>query len=181
MSKKWTEDELIYLEYCYYDKDEYSIEDIAEFLGRTKQTVHAKASEMRKENKNFGSIKPRYNDDELKRMVSLDSMMTRKEMAEILGRGVPAVHAKLKLMGINKNKKLSDYDKDIRRLASEGKYIAEICRILDLKDNSLHYYLKRHGIECKKAPKEASQKYWRDLEQASLDEFRAKGKKKCQN
>lgn len=161
--KRWSEDDLIYLEYLLFDGDENSYESAAEFLNRSVSAVTKKAWRMRKENENVGFIRRNYTEEDEKYIRNAYKITPLKTMAEHLGRQPSSVRRKMKSMGLNKNKSLKEYDKEIRKLAESGCYISEIGRKLGLNVRSVWSYTKRHNIECVPAPQEVKTETFRKL------------------
>jgi len=164
MVKKWSEDDEIYLEYLAYDEELKNYDDAAEFLGRSNKSIRQKLYEMRRELPNIGYIEKPWTDREIEFLRKNYLVIPADKLAERLRRTEGAVFQKAYKSGIRKRTRISDYDLEIREMASKGMYRYEIARELGLNANSVLYYINRNKIPCKHAPKEANQKHFRDEE-----------------
>lgn len=164
--KKWTEDEEIYLEYYLYDDDdkEHNYDSASDFLKTTNKKLINKANKMRKKNKDIGYINKPFSEYELDYIKKNYLMVSTELMSDHLGRTRDVIIWKANQIGVTKLKQLKNYDAEIRELAQKGHYKAEIARMLGLNSKSVGDYINRNQINCKRAPKEASQKYFRDDE-----------------
>src|SRR5690606_23164473 len=164
--KIWTEDDEIYLEYYLFgdNEREKSYDAAAEFLEVPNERLIKKVHKMRIKNKNIGYIRKPYTEKEVEFIKQTYRMWPTQKISEQLGRSQDEIMRKAKSLGITKLMKIRDYDKQIRDLAKQGRYKAEIERILGLNPKSVGDYINRNEIECQRAPRKASQKEWRDDE-----------------
>lgn len=174
MAERWSEDDEIYLEYFLYSTEDNLYKDAQEFLNKDIKSIYYKASSLRQKDKNVRHLKKPYSERDILYMKRMYKIQTYKEIGEVLGRDSKAIHRKIKELGLVKNKRLKDYDEEIRRLAAQGHYKSEIARRIGVKPHSLHYYLEKHSIECAKAPKDSNQKYFRDLDKLNYLDWKEK-------
>lgn len=163
--REWTEDEEIYLEYLLYsDEDkEDSYTSAAEFLGVTNRQITSKAHKMRRRGDEVGYIQRPFTPYEIKYIKENYEHTTTDLMAEHLNRTRDVITWKANQLGVKKLQQLKYYDAEIRKLAAEGCYKAEIARKLGLKPKSVGDYINRNDIPCGSAP--ANKKHtWRDDE-----------------
>jgi len=177
--KTWTEDEEIYLEYYLFgdaagDERETNYDAAADFLGIPNKKIMGKARKMRAKNKNVGHVRKPFTEREIEYLRRSYGVQPSKDIAETLGRLQGTVINKANSLGLTKRKKISDFDKEIRKLAKEGYWRAEIARFLGLKKSSVVAYINRNGIKCDNAPKEITQQAWREDEEIRYHNIRKK-------
>lgn len=179
--KHWNEDELIYLEYFVFDNDAQLIV-AAEHLGRSLQAVKKKLCQLRKQDSNVQHIHrlwTKKEDDFLKRHYTT---ISNKNIAIRLNRSVGAVEFRASKLGITKKNSIQKLDKEIRKLISDGYYLSQICKKLNIKMQSLLAHLEREGIEYKKMPRNEHSGYgnhiWNQLNHANYQEYLSKKKEK---
>lgn len=161
---KYSEDDEIYLEYYLRDDDIKSYDAAAEFLGIPNQNLIKKACKMRAKGESWEYVNKPFTKREKEYIKKNYAMISTDLMKEHLGRTRDAIIAEANRLGLKKLKQLKYYDAEIRALAKAGYYKAEIARKLGLNPKSVGDYINRNNIPCKVAPKEASQKYFRDDE-----------------
>lgn len=162
--KKYSEDDNDYLEYYLYDGEEKTYTPAAEFLGVSNDQLIKKMSKMRQKNRSIGYIQKPWSKREDEYIRRTYRMMSTKEMSEYLGRTRASIEWRAAKLGIKKLKQLKEYDFEIKRLASEGYYKAQIARKLGLNPKSVGEYINRNQIPCERAPKEVSSKAFKEDE-----------------
>lgn len=162
--KRWSEDDEIYLDYYLYSAEERSYNSAAEFLGRPSDQVIKKANKMRAKGECLNYMRRPFSGKEIKYIKDNYKNISTELMAEYLRRSRDTIIEKANELGITKLKRMKDYDYEIRRLAKEGKYRAEIARMLGLNKRSVSDYITRNAIKCDYASRDVMGKSFRDDE-----------------
>lgn len=159
-----------------YDEEERdrTYGDPADFLGITPRQVTRKASKIRSKGQHLDYLFKPWSEKEEQYVKNNYKLLSTKEMSEYLNRTRGSIIAKANDLGVYKLNKISDFDKEIRWLASLGIWKAEIARMLSLNPKSVGDYINRNKIECRKAPREASAKVFRNEEKIRWDEYHSK-------
>lgn len=152
-SKKWTDDEDIYLEYFIYENDA-KIQEAAIFLNRTVKAIYTRLVILRKNNNLVCYARKKWTKDEKEYIKKNYLAISVKNMAERLGRTESAVAYQMRQLGVRKIKAIEVFDKKIRKLAAEGYYLRQASRILGISNTSLINYCSRKGITFRKATSE---------------------------
>ena len=172
MKKQWSEDEEIYLEYYLNgDEKETSYDAAADFLGISNRQAIKKATDLRNKDDSIGYIYKPYSKYEIEYIKKNYKYMEYDDMAKHLNRSVSAVRRKISNLGLTKQKKIRDYDKEIRELAKQGYWQSEIARKLNLKQPSVNRYVLSNNIKCSESDREITQANFRkgnDLRVESL-------------
>lgn len=165
--KKWTEDDEIYLEhYLFGDaaedfERESNYDSASVFLGIPTNKISRKATKMRQKGEAFGYIRKPFTNKEIDFLKKTYCSSSVKDISKALRRSEGTIINKANELGLIKRIKISEYDHEIRYLASKGHYRTEIAKMLGLKKSSVIAYINRNGINCEYAPKEISQEFWR--------------------
>lgn len=165
--KPWTEDEEIYVELFYNDQENFDLNVAAEFLGRSKKSIACKAVRLRKELdiRRFEKVWTREDDDYLTKNYL---RFTYLQLGRRFGVTEKAITDRIRTLNLpKKNKYLTKYDQEIRKLAKEGKFRSEIAEILGLELRQINSYVIHHKIKTKldefKPKKSEAQKYQNDI------------------
>ncbi|QDK71477.1 hypothetical protein [Lactococcus protaetiae] len=165
--KAWTEEEEIYLELYYNDVDNFDLNAAAEFLGRSKKSIVCKAVRLRKELdiRHFEKVWTKEEDDYI---IENYLRYTYAQLGRRFGVTEKAITDRIRTLKLpKKNKYLTKYDSEIRKLAKEGKFRSEIAEILGLELRQINSYVIHHKIKTKldkfKPKKSAYQKYLNDV------------------
>ena len=177
MYRKWTEDELVYLEYFVFENDTQLI-DASKHLNRSTNAIRKKLCKMRKED-NFRCYMHRLwseKEDEFLKKHYLS--MKNKYIADRLNRTVGAVEFRAKKLGLTKHKKIKELDTEIRRLIDEDYYLSQICTKLNIKMSSLIAHCQREKIPYKKMPRTEYKNYgnhvWNVQDKVRFQEYLSK-------
>lgn len=160
MSKNWTEDEDIYLEYYLFSQDG-KLEEAAKFLGRSLNAVIKHASILRKGRKDY-YICRKWTEEEDNYIKANYKSVSYQSIGLRLGRSQKAVSNRARHLGLRKNNSLIALDSKIRKMANEGDYPADIARNLNLDYETLREYLNKHNITYQAMPTEESLKKARE-------------------
>lgn len=179
--KHWTEDELTYIEYFVFEKDA-KLSDASEFLGRSVNAIKKKLWRLRTEDNNVKHMNRLWTEKEEEFLKKHYTSLSNKNIAIRLRRSVKSVEFRAAKLGLKKYKKIQDKDFEIRKLISEGYYLSEICKELNIKMQSLIAHCRRENISYKKMPRTERADYgnhiWNKLGQASYQEYLNKQRRK---
>lgn len=151
--KHWTEDELIYLEYFAFENDT-ELKEASKFLNRSVNAITKKLWQLRKnDDYNIAYMNRPWTEKEIVFIKKNYSQMSYKAIARRLKRGIASVEAIARANGLYKQKTMKDYDFEIRELASQGHFPAEISRELNLNAGSVRAYMIAQNIEYKSLTK----------------------------
>lgn len=173
---EWTEDDEFYLERYLFDEEERdrTYTDPANLLGISPRQVTRKASKMRSKGESLEYLFRPWSEKDKQYVIDNYKSLSTKDMSEHLNRTRESIIAKANELGVYKLDKISNFDKEIRWLASIGIWKAEIARILGLKPKSVGDYINRNNIKCRRAPREASSEVFRNEEKIMWDEYYSK-------
>ena len=101
MGKKWTEDDIIYLELACQDRSA-SISDMADTLDRSEAAVKDKIKEYHLKD---GTYNGRWTDAEIQYLINNYMFLKIKDMAEYLGRTYSGVSTKARALGLRQSTK----------------------------------------------------------------------------
>lgn len=164
MGKKWTEDDIIYLELACQDRS-VSISDMADTLDRSEAAVKDKIKEYHLKD---GTYNGRWTDAEIQYLINNYMFLKIKDMAEYLGRTYSGVSTKARALGLRQiNKKRLNREK-VSELAAKGYTYKEIAQKLGSTHQNVITYCCKRGIKVRKmSMSERDLSEWRRLN--SLD------------
>ena len=128
--RRWTEDEVDYILLVHND-NESTVEEVADFLGRTVSSVRCKSEII---NKGKGQFTKRHWQDEEIRILRryYQKVQDLNQLAKILNRSLDAVIIKANRLGLPRRKKKWDVSKhDIETLGKMGMSCRQIACQLD--------------------------------------------------
>ena len=150
MARRWSEDDISLLKYCYYCGD-MSVKDIAKTLNRSADGIRNKAYDLRKSGEvNF--IRRPLSDMEKDFIRENFQKYPINDIADMLGRSYESITTAARHLGIAKYRytTLSDID-NIRRLAEKGLYGSQIARELKMSTTRIYRVEKKYKIKIRKA------------------------------
>lgn len=152
---RWSEEEEEYLEYYIRSEDTIDYEAASEHLGIPIEKIYSKAHYMRKKNQLNYRLKEPYSEREIKMIQQNYQIMTYQEIADLLDRPLDSVRSTAnKKLGLRKTKPIKKHDKDIRRLAKQGKYAKEIADYIGASHQATADYMRLNGIDYVRVPYE---------------------------
>ncbi|EJM9908594.1 hypothetical protein V8K72_001974 [Listeria monocytogenes] len=170
MSRRWTEEDDIYLEYFIFSKDS-KFEVAAEFLGRSLNATITRAAIIRKKREEY-YICRKWTEEEDNYIKSNYKLWTYKLIAKRLNRSCKAVSDRACFLGLKKNNSLVALDGEIRKMADEGIYAVDIARKLQLDYETLRGYLRKHNISYQVMPQQESLEKARAKSPMNMYKFR---------
>lgn len=172
MAKRWTEDDLDYLEYCLYNQEDLSLSAMSEHLGRSINAIKQKACKLRRKNKELPRFREFYTERDNNYISNCyRSGIPPKVIAEQLGRSVEAIHAQCVNLGLTNRRLTKRFDKEIRELAKRGYWAAEISRELNIDLTALCRYNKKNNIICAVPDKRITQKKIREINEERFSKY----------
>jgi len=110
--KPWTQEDIDYLEWFYQNPEEGSIKSVAEFLGRTPESIKTKYYELRKQGllEYPSSINKKWTEEERQYVLDNYGKIPNKEMARKLGVSTARI-IQLNWYHTHKNKSMKGLDK----------------------------------------------------------------------
>lgn len=148
--RTWTEEEMDILTSFSNDPEGDTIDSIAEYLGRSKDSVNGKLYHMRRQNKYVARIEKRWSKQEDEMLINTKGKLKYEELGKVLNRSKSAVTHRAINLGISKNKIcFSEIGKSIKKMAAGGYTRKEIAEELSLEYAQVRGYIYRNKIECK--------------------------------
>lgn len=164
MYKKWTEDDEIYLEHLMSTQEDVDYYEVAEFLNTSYKSVIMKCFRMRQINKNLKGARNKFSKEENEYLRSGYALgISRTDMAAHLNRSKASIDNRIAKLKLAKRVRLRTLDKEIRELASQGLWQAEIARRLNISTPAISNYVNKHNIKCEPAPPEVMEEIKRRL------------------
>lgn len=150
MAKRWSEDDISLLKYCYYCSD-MSVGDIGKILKRSKKGIINKAYDLRK-TEDLPFLRRPLSDMERDFIRENYRKYPVNKIADILGRSYESITTAARALGIAKyrHSTLSDID-NIMRLAEKGLYGSQIARELKISTTRIYKAEKKYKIRIRKA------------------------------
>lgn len=141
------------------DPESDTSEDIAKFLGRTRNSVNSRLQRMRKTDNYVDYIQRPWSDREDERLIKLKGKHTYQEIGEILNRSRSAITHRCIILGIAQRKfDFSQIGEEIRVLAAKGYTRKEISEELSIEYNKIRNFIYRNKIDCKNSSPEITEK-----------------------
>ena len=147
--RRWTEDEVDYLEWYVLSGEEQDLTQACEFLDRSYKAVRSKLAELQKYNPNL-QFNPKWSDADDSYILKYYQRFSYKTLARILGRSERAIRDRVRKLGKRKILDLTVFHKDVVLLANQGMAVKDIAKKLGLNYNQVYYYLNKHKISYKK-------------------------------
>ena len=166
---RWSEAEEEYLEYYIRSEDTIDYEAASEHLGISIEKIYSKAHYMRKKNQLNHRLKEPYSEREIKMIKQNYQIMTYQEIANLLDRPLDSVKSTAnKKLGLRKTRPIKKHDKDIRRLAQQGKYAKEIADYIGAGHQATCDYMRLNGIDYKRVPYELRTREMRKVQKLTF-------------
>lgn len=162
--RRWTEDEVDYLEWYVLSREEYDLTQACKFLDRSYKAVRSKLAKLQKYNPNL-QFKPKWSDADDSYILKYYQRFSYKTLARILGRSEKAIRDRIRNLGKRKILDLTIFHKDVVSLANQGMAVKDIAQKLGLHYNQVYYYLNKHQIPYKKQEfrNQSNNFAWRNL------------------
>ena len=162
--RRWTEDEVDYLEWYVLSREEHDLTQACKFLDRSYQAVRSKLAKLQKYNPNL-QFQPKWSDADDSYILKYYQRFSYKTLARILGRSEKAIRDRIRKLGKRKILDLTIFHKDIVLLANQGIAVKDIAQKLGLHYNQVYYYLNKHQIPYKKQEfrNQSNNFAWRNL------------------
>lgn len=155
--KRWTQEDDDYLESLSIDPEGEKLQSVADFLGRSRNSVVSRLVNMRKIHKHVGYLERKWTDREDSLLINSKRNMSYKEIGELLNRTEAAVTFRAQRIGITKSitpaSKLKELEGTIKELAAQGYTRREIAERVNLDYVVIKTFIYNRGIECANAPK----------------------------
>ncbi|MFL2076405.1 hypothetical protein [Marinilactibacillus psychrotolerans] len=155
--KRWTQEDDDYLESLSIDPEGEKLQSVADFLGRSRNSVVSRLVNMRKIHKHVGYLERKWTDREDSILINSKRNMSYKEIGELLNRTEAAVTFRAQRIGITKSitsaESLKKLEGTIRKLAEEGYTRREIAEKLNLDYMVIKAFVYNHKIKCRSAYK----------------------------
>lgn len=182
MYRKWTEDELVYLEYFVFENDTQLIE-ASKYLNRSINAIRKKLCKMRKEDGFRCYMHRLWTEKENEFLKQHYSSMKNKYIAQRLNRTIGSIEFQASKLNLKKHKNIKELDAEIRRLIEKGYYLSQICSELDIKMPSLIAHCQREKIPYKKMPRTEYKNYgnhiWNVQDKVRFQEYLSKQESKA--
>lgn len=149
VGRRWTEDEVDYLEWYVLSREEHDLTQACKFLDRSYKAVRSKLAKLQKHNPNL-QFKPKWSDADDSYILKYYQRFSYKTLARILGRSEKAIRDRIRKLGKRKILDLTIFHKDVVSLANQGMAVKDIAQKLGLHYNQAYYYLNKHQIPYKK-------------------------------
>ena len=162
--RRWTEDEIDYLEWYVLSGEEQNLTHACEFLDRSYKAVRSKLAKLQKHNTNL-QFKPKWSDADDSYILKYYKRFSYKTLARILGRSEKAIRDRIRKLGKRKILDLTTFHKDVVLLANQDMAVKDIAQKLGLHYNQVYYYLNKHQIPYKKREfrNQSNNFAWRNL------------------
>jgi DNA-binding CsgD family transcriptional regulator len=162
---RWSEEEEEYLEYYIRSEDTIDYEAASEHLGIPIEKIYSKAHYMRKKNQLNHRLKEPYSERELNMIKQNYQIMTYQEIADLLDRSLESVRSTAnKKLGLRKTRPIKKHDKDIKRLAKQGKFAKKIAEYIGASHQATADYMRLNGIDYKRVPYELRTREMRKIQ-----------------
>lgn len=174
MAKKWSEDDISLLKYCYFIGN-MSRAEIARTLDRTTSAMIQKATQLRREGAMHEYINRPISDEEIEFIKLNYKKIEVQDAARLLSRSSGSIIKIAKIAGVSKFKFTTKQEiAQIRYLAERGLYSAIIARKLKISHNKVYLAKKRHNIRIKKATIQEQTATLRKLIAGDMEAIRGK-------
>ena len=162
--RRWTEDEVDYLEWYVLSREEQDLTQACKFLDRSYKAVRSKLAKLQKHNTNL-QFKPKWSDADDSYILKYYKRFSYKTLARILGRSEKAIRDRIRKLGKRKILDLTTFHKDVVSLANQDMAVKDIAQKLGLHYNQVYYYLNKHQIPYKKREfrNQSNNFAWRNL------------------